>query len=162
MSASEHMRHAEDVGAYLLGALPELEERAFERHVMACAECRDEIERLRPAAELLPRSVEQFEPPPGLRRSLMSTVEAEARERAGRPHGHAALDPDLVDALATKHRHPGHAQLGPVAADHEPRGRARQSGARGDDTLRRALARGAVDPKAEGGADQHQRGGAHG
>jgi hypothetical protein len=83
VSASEHARHADDVGAHLLGALPELEARAFERHVMACAACRDELERLRPAAELLPRSPEQFEPPATLRRSLMSTVEAEARERPG-------------------------------------------------------------------------------
>ena len=82
MSADEHRRHADDVGAYLLGALPELEQRAFERHVMACADCRDELERLRPAAELLPRSAEQFEPPPSLRRSLMTTVEAEARDRS--------------------------------------------------------------------------------
>jgi anti-sigma-K factor RskA len=82
-AAADHPRHADDVGAYLLGALPELEAQAFERHVMSCAECRDEVERLRQAAETLPRSVEQFEPPPGLRRSLMDVVAAEARERAG-------------------------------------------------------------------------------
>ena len=81
MSAREHERHADDVGAYLLGALPELEATAFERHAMGCSECRDEIERLRTAAEALPRSVQQFEAPAGLRRSLMKTVRAEARER---------------------------------------------------------------------------------
>lgn len=83
-SAGEHERHADDAGAYLLGALPELEARAFERHFMACAECRDELERLRPAAELLPRSAEQFAPPPALRRSLMRAVATEGSEGAGR------------------------------------------------------------------------------
>ena len=37
-----------------------------------------EVERLRPAADALPRSVEQVEPPPSLKRSLMEVVEREA------------------------------------------------------------------------------------
>ena len=81
MSPRDHERHADDVGAYLLGALPELEATAFERHMMGCADCRDELERLRPGAEALPRAVEQFGAPPALCRSLMKTVRAEARER---------------------------------------------------------------------------------
>jgi anti-sigma-K factor RskA len=80
----DHERYAQDVGAYLLGALPELEAQVFERHLMGCDECRDELERLRVAADALPRSVESFEPPPSLKRSLMEVVEAEARERAPR------------------------------------------------------------------------------
>jgi Anti-sigma-K factor rskA len=87
VTAPDHERHADDVGACLLDALPELEARAFERHVMGCAECRDELERLRPAAESLGRSAEQFEPPVSLRRSLMDTVNAEARERADQRAG---------------------------------------------------------------------------
>jgi anti-sigma-K factor RskA len=90
VSAPDHERYADDVGGYLLGALPELQARAFERHVMACAECRDEVERLRPAAAAIARSVEQFEPPPNLRTSLMTAVEAEAGERAQAPVGAAA------------------------------------------------------------------------
>jgi Anti-sigma-K factor rskA len=39
------------------------------------------VERLRPAAEVLPRAVEQVEPPPSLKASLMNVVETEARER---------------------------------------------------------------------------------
>ena len=50
-----------------------------------CAECRDELERLRPAADALPRSVEQVEPPPALKTSLMEVVDREARERSGAP-----------------------------------------------------------------------------
>ena len=77
--AGDHERYEQDVGAYLLGALPALEAEVFERHLMRCDECRDELERLRPAAEALPRSVEPFEPPPSLKASLMEVVESEAR-----------------------------------------------------------------------------------
>jgi hypothetical protein len=81
VSARDHTEYREEIGAYLLGALTDLERQAFERHVAGCAECRDELERLRPAADALPRSVEQVEPPPGLKTSLMEVVEREARER---------------------------------------------------------------------------------
>lgn len=81
---SDHERHTENVGAYLLGALPELEAEAFERHVMGCASCRDELERLRPGAEALPRSVPQYNPPPELKRSVMAEVRQEAVARAPR------------------------------------------------------------------------------
>ena len=77
MSARDHTEYREEIGAYLLGALTDLERQAFERHVAGCAECRDELERLRPAADALPRSVEQVEPPPGLKTSLMDVVESE-------------------------------------------------------------------------------------
>jgi anti-sigma factor RsiW len=83
VNARDHAAYQGEIGAYLLGALTDLERQAFERHVAGCAECRDELERLRPAADALPRSVEQVEPPPGLKRSLMEVVEREAGERAG-------------------------------------------------------------------------------
>jgi predicted anti-sigma-YlaC factor YlaD len=73
------------VGAYLLGALSDAERASFEGHLVDCPECRHEVERLRPAADLLPRSVEQVEPPPSLKRSLMEVVEREAKERDGAP-----------------------------------------------------------------------------
>jgi anti-sigma-K factor RskA len=75
---SDHTRYQDDVGAYLLGALTELERQAFERHVAGCAECQEELARLRPAADALPGSVEQFQPPPRLKASLMEVVEREA------------------------------------------------------------------------------------
>jgi anti-sigma-K factor RskA/putative zinc finger protein len=83
MTARDHTSYQEEIGAYLLGALTDLERQAFERHLAGCAECRGEIERLRPAADALPRSVEQMEPTPGLKTSLMEVVEREAGERAG-------------------------------------------------------------------------------
>jgi anti-sigma factor RsiW len=81
-----HARFHEDIGAYLLGALDEGERRSFERHARACDECREELERLRPAAEALPGSVEQLAPPPGLKARLMAEVEPEPeRARSRRP-----------------------------------------------------------------------------
>ena len=85
MTTSDHERYEQDAGAYLLGALPPLEAEVFERHMMGCEECQRDIERLRPAAEALPRTVEPFEPPPSLKRSLMEVVEAEARAAAPAP-----------------------------------------------------------------------------
>ncbi|HKP21810.1 MAG TPA: anti-sigma factor [Thermoleophilaceae bacterium] len=76
---TDHERHTDDVGAYLLGALNDLERHAFERHLRDCDECREELERLRPAAEALPGSVKQLEPPPGLKRRLMAEVEPPRR-----------------------------------------------------------------------------------
>ena len=81
-----HDSHGESAGAYLLGALPELEAAAFERHVMGCADCRDEIERLRPAAEALPISVDPFRPSARLKEGLMAAVSEELpRPVAARP-----------------------------------------------------------------------------
>jgi hypothetical protein len=85
MTAGDHTTFKDEVGAYLLGALSDAERASFEGHLVDCAECRHEVERLRPAADLLPRSVEQVEPPPSLKRSLMEVVEREAKERDGAP-----------------------------------------------------------------------------
>ena len=81
MSTREHSSYSDEIGAYLLGALTALEVQAFERHMAGCAECRDEVERLRPAADALPRSVEQMEPPPGLKAALMAEVEPDGAKR---------------------------------------------------------------------------------
>ena len=81
---SPHSDYAENVGAYALGALPELEAQVFERHLMACDECQDELQRLNEAVEALPRSVTPHEAPASLKASLMEVVNAEAappRER---------------------------------------------------------------------------------
>jgi anti-sigma-K factor RskA len=76
---TDHVRHQDDVGAYLLGALNDLERQSFERHLRGCGECQEELARLRPAADALPASVQQFEPPARLKASLMEVVEREAR-----------------------------------------------------------------------------------
>jgi hypothetical protein len=82
MTDRDHTSYREEIGAYLLGALTDLERQAFEQHLSGCAACRAEIEELRPAADALPRFVEQVEPPASLKTSLMEIVEREAREAA--------------------------------------------------------------------------------
>jgi anti-sigma factor RsiW len=79
---SEHDRYQDDVGAYLLGALEPSEHAAFEQHLAACLECRVEVDRLRVAADALPRAVEPFAAPPSLKRSLMEAVREESEARA--------------------------------------------------------------------------------
>ena len=56
MSVERHEIQEENVGAYLLGALTEFEEQAFLRHLKECPVCSDEVARLRPAVDALPRS----------------------------------------------------------------------------------------------------------
>lgn len=85
MSVERHHAQEENVGAYLLSALTEIELRAFERHLTECPVCRDEVERLRPAAEALPRSVAPVNPPASLKTSLMEAVEADVQSRAAPP-----------------------------------------------------------------------------
>ena len=45
MSVERHHVQEENIGAYLLGALTEIELRTFERHLAECPVCRDEVER---------------------------------------------------------------------------------------------------------------------
>jgi anti-sigma factor RsiW len=82
VSATEHDRFREDVGAYLLGALDDYERSDFERHAATCHVCQDELDRLRIAADALPRSVEQYEPPASLKQALMKQVQSESRAPA--------------------------------------------------------------------------------
>ncbi|MDQ3720957.1 MAG: anti-sigma factor [Actinomycetota bacterium] len=90
--ARAHESHADDPAAYLLGALSELERQAFERHLMGCSPCREELDHLRPAADALPRSVAPVRPPDALKRSVMGMVEREAagREQPSAPRSAAA------------------------------------------------------------------------
>jgi anti-sigma-K factor RskA len=88
-----HERYEENVGAYLLGALPELERQAFERHVERCGDCRSAVERLRPAADALPRATTLLTPPPRLKAALMEVVEREARAPDRRVSNESAASP---------------------------------------------------------------------
>jgi anti-sigma factor RsiW len=94
-----HEGHEENVGAYLLGALPDLERQAFERHLERCADCRSEVARLRPAAEALPRAAAPLTPPPGLKAALMEVVEREAGAADGHRAPSRRARPRLRDLL---------------------------------------------------------------
>ena len=78
MTGRGHERHRDDVGAYLLGALSELEGQAFGHHLARCTDCRAELERLRGASEALSGAVEPLSPSPELKDRLMRAVRAEA------------------------------------------------------------------------------------
>lgn len=65
-----------------LGAADATEIARVEAHAERCAICREELENLRAGAVMLAVDVPQQEPSPRLKASLMSTVRAEAAERA--------------------------------------------------------------------------------
>ena len=71
--------HSEDVGAYLLGALNELESSSFEAELEHNESLRKEVEHLRVAADALPASPIQMTPPPELKDRIMAVVHAEAQ-----------------------------------------------------------------------------------
>ena len=74
----DHERWADAVGSFLLGSMPDDELGGFEEHLSECPACRDEVERLRVAADALPVSVPLVPPPPALKDRIMTVVEAEA------------------------------------------------------------------------------------
>ena len=96
---SGHDRWADAAGSYLLGALPDDEHEAFEAHLITCAECREEIDLLAPAAHALPASVMPMAPPPALKARIMAEVEREASLLAA-----AGPEADRVSAPATARR----------------------------------------------------------
>lgn len=73
-----HDEQAESIAAYALGALPDLEARLLERHLMGCKTCHEELQRAQQGVDALARSVPRVEPPPALKESLMAIVTAEA------------------------------------------------------------------------------------
>jgi anti-sigma-K factor RskA len=76
---SDHLDNRDQIAAYALGALDPAEKLEAERHLAGCDECREYLEWLDPAVDLLPASVEPLTPPPALKRSLMSAVEDEIK-----------------------------------------------------------------------------------
>jgi anti-sigma factor RsiW len=82
MTMRDHDDYIDNIGPYVLGALPELEAELLERHLATCETCSAEVARLESVSFALARSVPQVEPPPSLKASLMRTVREEAALRA--------------------------------------------------------------------------------
>jgi anti-sigma-K factor RskA len=112
----DHARFGDDVAPWLLRALSDDEQAAFERHLAACGRCREEVVALRPAVEVLPLAAPPVDPPPELGDRIMRVVNSEAellqaageeadrpeprkRERRRRPM-FASLRPGLAAAAA--------------------------------------------------------------
>ncbi|MGZ5312191.1 MAG: anti-sigma factor [Solirubrobacterales bacterium] len=72
----------DDLAAYAIGGLDPAEEEVVFAHVEACDRCRSELAQLAPAVGVLAESVEQREPPPGLRARLLDEVAADAAPAA--------------------------------------------------------------------------------
>jgi anti-sigma-K factor RskA len=89
----EHAKWAEDVGAYLLGALEADERKGFEAHLESCPVCRRDVDDLKVAADALPVSVPLVKPPEALKHRIMTVVRSEAEllaaagARADAPEG---------------------------------------------------------------------------
>jgi anti-sigma-K factor RskA len=80
----EHGRWADELAAYALGALERPEADAMKRHLDDCERCRERLQWLEPAVDVLPASVSQLEPPSELRKRLIETVRGEAAAKAPR------------------------------------------------------------------------------
>jgi anti-sigma-K factor RskA len=121
VSTPHDARWDDAAGAYLLHAMPADEATAFEAHLDGCERCRAEVDDLRVAADALPASPMQFEPPPELKDRIMAVVNAEAEllhaagARADRPAATAAVAPERPGRRRRWSLRPGFALAGAVA-----------------------------------------------
>jgi anti-sigma-K factor RskA len=105
VNSRSHDEYRENIGAYVLGALPELEAELLERHLAGCESCRADVEELRPVTVAMARSVPQVDPPPSLKATLMEIVNSEAAtspKPRRRSFGSwvSALQPRMAAAMA--------------------------------------------------------------
>ena len=70
---------------YALGALAEHERRRFEEHLPHCVRCRLELPALQDAAAALAYAVQPAEPPPRLRRAILTATRSPHSTRAVKP-----------------------------------------------------------------------------
>ncbi len=72
----------DDVGSYVLRALPDDEHERFTAHLEGCEACRRDVAELQMAADTLPLAAVQVAPPPELKDRIMAVVRSEAELRA--------------------------------------------------------------------------------
>jgi anti-sigma-K factor RskA len=70
----EHDEWRDQAACYVLGALTPDERHAFESHLATCAECAAEVRALTGIPHALAQVVPQFDPPPALRRRVLSAI----------------------------------------------------------------------------------------
>jgi hypothetical protein len=73
--------HRDDVGSYVLRALPDDEHERFVAHLASCEQCQREVAELQVAADTLPLAAVPVDPPPELRDRIMNIVRSEAELR---------------------------------------------------------------------------------
>lgn len=78
---SDHRDYRDELAAYALGALETTEKLEIESHLADCKQCREYLQWLDPAVDLLPASVQPRTPPARLKRSLMGEVEADLKAK---------------------------------------------------------------------------------
>jgi anti-sigma-K factor RskA len=103
VNARSHDEYKENIGPYVLGALPELEAELLERHLTGCESCRNEVDELQPVTAAMARSVPQVEPPASLKASLVEIVNAEAappRQRRSFASWFSTLQPRMAVGMA--------------------------------------------------------------
>ena len=77
--------YRELLGAYALDAVTRDEELAISAHLEECDSCRAEVARLRSVVNALPLTVEEMEPPPSLRTSILAAVERRLEVTSSKP-----------------------------------------------------------------------------
>jgi hypothetical protein len=96
MTAEACREWRQQLGAYVLGQLPEDERVATSAHIEGCAACRAEVESLAPLAELLPRAdpaqlAAAPAPPAQLADRIAAQIEREGGRRKGRQRRRLAI-----------------------------------------------------------------------
>lgn len=76
---SEHP--SDDLPAFALGCLTEMETQAVERHLAVCVDCRAEVASLRIAVERMALSVPQVQPPARLKQAILGRLQPEVRNK---------------------------------------------------------------------------------
>jgi anti-sigma-K factor RskA len=107
--------HRDDVGSYVLRALPDDEVERFEAHLATCEDCRREVADLQVAADTLPLAAVQVGPPPELRDRIMAVVRSEA-ELLGAAEARAEEATVAAPAKAPRRRRRWSLSLRPLPA----------------------------------------------
>ena len=97
-ASSEHQRYAERMYLYALQALPASERALAEAHISACAECRQELEHLRPiVAAFKARPMELLHPSDSLLGKLAQRIAPAKAPSTEMPPAAAWVEPPWTD-----------------------------------------------------------------